>query len=213
MNRSRLHIALKNTVKTAHQSFLKSVASLIVLLSFANPAQLMAAKTETKAISEVTVLGIKLLTADLNEVRAQLWNIGGFLQAKSSVKQSNYDKFFPWSNTRDSYYVTFNYNHAGNITTVKRLYRPSSIEFSNRKTPIQTRDVALKLIQEIGQPTLTQRKGWGGTLRYHAYTWEDENMTITIDREGSDKLGNVFIRYTLKNHPPYEVIIDDEKNA
>jgi hypothetical protein len=161
---------------------------------------------ETVPASELKVLGISLIKADMTQVRSQLWDIGGYLQAKSSVKQHNYDKFFPWSTMRDSYYILFRYNHAGKITSVKRLYRPYSIEQSNRRSAIKTRDIARSLIQKLGQPTQIQTKGWGGTLSYRAYTWQDDKVTITIDREGGEKLGNIFIQYTVNIHDPYKVV-------
>ena len=184
-----------------------------ILCFFFLPPLLQAA--ETVPASEFKVLGISLIEADITSVRSHLWDIGGYLQAKGSVKQHNYDKFFPWSTMRDSYYILFRYNHAGKITSVKQLYRPYSIEQSNRRSAIKTRDVALPLIQKLGQPTQVQTKGWGGTLRYRAYTWKDDKVTITIDREGGEKLGNIFIQYTVHIHDPYEVVnkAPDAQNA
>ncbi len=166
---------------------------------------------EKKTISDVSVLGIHLIESDLNSVRNHLWNIGGYLQAKTSVKQHNYDKFFPWSTMRDSYYILFRYNHAGKITSVKRLYRPYSIENNNRRSELQTQEVARPLIEQLGQPTSIQTKGWGGSLNYRAYTWKDDKVTITIDREGGEKLGNIFIKYTVNIHNPYEVVQKENK--
>lgn len=162
-----------------------------------------------KAIKKVTLLGLDLIEADVKEVRTHLSAIGGFLQAKSTIKQRNLDRFFTWSRIRDSYYLQFRYNHAGKVTSVTRLYRPYSIENSNRRTNIGTKDVARQLTEHLGQkPTSAKRKGWGGTLSYTAYTWQDEKITITVDRQGSEKLGNVFVKYTINNHDPYEVIKD-----
>jgi len=160
---------------------------------------------EVTPVDTIKVLGINLIQADITAVRSHLWSIGGYLQAKDSVKQHNYDKFFPWSTMRDSYYILFRYNHAGKITSVKRLYRPYSIEKSNRRTAITTREVARPLIQKLGAPTKIQTKGWGGSLGYRAYIWQDEKVTITIDREGGEKLGNIFVQYTVNIHDPYEV--------
>jgi len=139
-----------------------------------------------------------------------LWDIGGFLQAKSTVQQRNIDKFFPWSTIRDSYHVTFQYNHAGDVVSVKRVYRPYSLLNNNKRSPINTKDVALKLIPDLGQPTQTVRKGWGGGLSYPSYTWQDETMQISIDREGSEKLGNVYIEYVIKTKDRYAVVKDQE---
>jgi len=172
---------------------------------------------EFKPISQITVLGLDLIESDLNSVRSRLWDIGGFLQAKSTVKQHNIDKFFPWSTMRDSYHITFRYNHAGKITSVKRLYRPYSLEQNNQRTALKTRDVATQLIKQIGQPTSVESKGWGGSLSYRSYTWQDDKITIRVDREGSEKLGNIFIQYSVNIHDPYEVVqknnIENEAGA
>lgn len=152
-------------------------------------------------IDEVRFLGITLPDNNLNVVRRQLWDIGGFLQARSTVKQRNIDKFFTWSRIRESYYVEFRYDHAGKITSAKQLFRPASIELVNRYSDIKTREVAQQLIDQIGQPTRLERKGWGGTPNYTSYIWEGEKLTIVIDREGSDRFGNVFVKYTVKRDP------------
>jgi len=68
---------------------------------------------ETTSVSSINVLGMNLIQADITSVRSQLWSIGGYLQAKDSIKQHNYDKFFPWSTMRDSYYILFRYNSCG----------------------------------------------------------------------------------------------------
>jgi len=156
-------------------------------------------------LKNVTILGIEPSSYNIAKVREHLWNIGGFLQARPTVRQRNIDKFFTWSRIRDSYYLEFRYNHIGNVTSVKRLYRPYSTEQTNRRSSITTKDVALKLITDIGQPHTTERKGWGGSLAYSSFIWEDDNMKIVVDREGSEKLGNVFIEYTVKNESPYAI--------
>ncbi|VAW44916.1 hypothetical protein MNBD_GAMMA03-802 [hydrothermal vent metagenome] len=167
---------------------------------------------ENTPVSKLKVLGISLIEADVTSVRSHLWDIGGYLQAKSSVEQHNYDKFFPWSTMRESYYILFRYNHAGKITSVKQLYRPYSIKQNNQRTAIKIRDIALPFIQKLGQPTQIQTKGWGGSLSYRAYTWQDDKVTITIDREGGEKLGNIFIQYTVNIHDPYDVIKQKANN-
>jgi len=171
------------------------------------PWQLSQAADEagSVALSKATILGIEPTSYNIDKVREHLWNIGGFLQARSTIRQRNVDKFFTWSRIRDSYYVEFRYNHIGNVTSVKRLYRPYAIEQSNRRSAISTKDVALPLIAELGQPHATQRKGWGGTLAYSSFVWEDDNIKIVVDREGSEKLGNVFVEYTVKNESPYAI--------
>ncbi|BCN93400.1 hypothetical protein THMIRHAM_11850 [Thiomicrorhabdus immobilis] len=184
------------------------IAFLSIILStqaFAESGENAQTANSTKPLKEVKFLGLKLIDANLNTVRTHLWDIGGFKQASTTIRQRNIDKFFPKSSIRDSYYVTFHYNHAGDVVSVKRLYRPYSIENSNKRTDIQTKDVALKLIKDLGQPSESIRKGWGGTLSYQSYIWQDETMQITVDREGGERLGNVYIEYRLKTHDRYAV--------
>ncbi|MEA3404472.1 MAG: hypothetical protein U9R28_01895 [Pseudomonadota bacterium] len=181
----------------------------ICLLTFlaVYPWQLSHAAVEEGVVdlNKVTVLGIEPTSYNIAKVREHLWNIGGFLQARSTIRQRNVDKFFAWSRIRDSYYLEFRYNHIGNVTSVKRLYRPYSTEQTNRRSAITTKDVALELTADLGQPHSTQRKGWGGTLAYSSFVWEDDNMRIVVDREGSEKLGNVFVEYTVKKESPYAI--------
>ncbi|MDG6778019.1 hypothetical protein QCB44_04775 [Thiomicrorhabdus sp. zzn3] len=191
----RVHALLK---------FWLSLSGLLILWLPLN-AQGQTAPGKTLDLNEVKLLGIKLSDAGLNQVRQHLWDIGGFQQARSTVRQRNIDKFFTWSRLRDSYYVEFRYNHAGKVTSAKRLYRPYSIEASNRRTAISTREVALGLIAELGQPHQVMRKGWGGTLSYSSFIWEDDKMKITVDREGSELLGNVFVEYQVKTQSEYDV--------
>ena len=185
---------------------LSSLVFIVFMLTLsANAFAETAENTTNKPLKEIEFLGLKLVDANLNKVRTHLWDIGGFLQAKSTIKQRNIDKFYPWSTIRDSYHVTFQYNNAGNVVTVKRVYRPYSVLNQNKRTPIETKDIAMVLAQEIGQPKFIKRKGWGGGLSYSSYLWEDDNIEVKIDREGSEKLGNVFIEYTIKNNKRYEV--------
>jgi len=156
-------------------------------------------------IKEVKILGISPIKATLDSVRKHLWDIGGFLQSRSSLPQSNIDKFFTWSRIRDSYYVTFRYDHAGRVTSIERLYRPESILESNKRTDIQTQDVAKKIMAKIGPPTQIIRKSWGGMPSYLSYIWKDDEMTVIIDRQGSDPLGNIFVKYIVNKVDPYYV--------
>lgn len=171
------------------------------------------ANAETQPLKDTEFLGLKLIDADIGKVRAHLWNIGGFLQGSTTIKQRHTDKFFTWSTIRDSYYVLFTYNHAGNLVSVKRLYRPYSTEHHNSRATLSTKDVAKKMIERLGQPSFVKRKGWGGGPSYLSFTWQDDDMEITIDREGSEYLGNVFVTYKLKNNQRYEVIYDKDDNA
>lgn len=197
--------------KNSCLSLRRGIQFLLACLFFVFALQVgQAAEPTVKPISQIEFLGLELITANLDTVRRHLWDIGGFLQAKSTVRQHNLDKYFAWSNIRDSYYVQFRYNNSGKVTSVKRLYRPYSQQSAHPYNEIQTRDIALQLIQKVGQPTSMIKKGWGGSKKYPAYTWQDDKVTIKVDREGSTKLGNVFIEYIIDINDPFEVIKEDK---
>ncbi|MDG4812806.1 hypothetical protein P8629_07285 [Hydrogenovibrio sp. 3SP14C1] len=185
---------------------LKSLLIISVMLTL--PGNVSAAD-RPKPIDKITLLGLDLTKSSLDSVRQQLWDIGGFQQARSTVRQRNIDKFFSVSRFKDSYYVEFHYDNAGNVTSAYQLFEYRTIEFQNRRTPVQTRAVALEIMQQIGQPTQVIRKGWGGMPGYNAYIWKNDLMTVEVDREGSEILGNVFVKYTV-NTDPYFVADKDK---
>ena len=183
-----------------------TLLNLTLVFAFsAIPWQLTWAADDPTDLKSVTVLGINPAEFNKIKVHEHLWNIGGFMQARSTFKQRNVDKFFAWSRIRDSYYLEVRYNPIGNVTSIKRLYRPYSTEHVNKHSPISTKEVAVKLIEQAGQPNRMVRKGLGGSLAYSSYEWEDDNIKIVVDREGSDKLGNVFVEYIVKNESPYAI--------
>jgi hypothetical protein len=188
---------------------MRSLWLMVVLFFVSTSLALAKDEDEDKApipLKEVTVMGVKLTEATLDSVRQQLWNIGGFSQAKSTFRQGNIDKFFAWSRMRDSYYLTFRYNNLGQVVSAKRLYRYYSVLNANQHKPISTKTVALSLIKKLGQPTSTQHKSGGGFPSYPSYRWDSDEISIIIDREGSEMLGKVFIEYTLNQVDPYAIV-------
>lgn len=160
---------------------------------------------DTQPIDQVTIMGINPLKHSLNSVRRHLWNIGGFKQAAFSVRKRNVDKFFSVTRATESYYLEFFYDNAGRITSVYQLYRPFSGRFSESKTPLTTRAIARTLEQQIGAPTRTETKGSAGSPNYSAYIWQNDKITVKIDREGNDAFGNIFVQYTVNQRDPYMV--------
>jgi len=84
-----------------YRNYKQIVLGMFVIIALTNPvhaedlAQDPTAKpTETKPLKDIEFLGMKLIDANLNSVRSHLWDVGGFLQAKTTVKQRNIDKFF-----------------------------------------------------------------------------------------------------------------------
>ena len=176
----------------------------ILLLLFILPITAQGAETRetnSSAIEEVTFLGIKMVGAKRDKIIDHLWAIGGFTQARSSMKKRGFDRFFSNYRLRDSYFIEFRYTSSKELVSAKRLFRPQSTLYKNRHDAIQTQQVASDIVQQIGQPTRVERKSWGGTPSYNAYIWENDQIKVTVDREGSEVLGNVFVLYEVKTDP------------
>lgn len=172
----------------------KLIAALICLLPLSLQAQLTPP-------SEARLLGLKLTEANKNEVREHIRNLGGFQQDRSTYRHNNIDKYFGYSNLRDSYYVEFRYDANGKIVSAKRLFRRSGLRFNNELRDLQTEEVARELIQDFGQPTFVERKGRMGSPSYSAFTWQDDLVTIRIDRVGGDHFSPIFISYEIDTDP------------
>ncbi len=168
---------------------------LIVLMLLSVNLQ---AQTQIVEPSQAKLLGIKLIEADMDAVRVHIKDIGGFKQDRATLKHSNMDKFFAYSHLRDSYYVEFQYDPNGKVVAAKRLFRRSAKHFNNEYRDLQTEDVARQLIQVYGQPQQVIRKSRDGLHRYASYIWRDQDMTITLDRVGSDTMAPIFLRYELQ---------------
>lgn len=183
---------------------MKSILILILLtLSiYSLPSQAVKFKNAgSLPIDDVKILGVKIVGQEVKVVRQLLWDIGGFKQAASTLRQGNIDKFFTYSQSKDSYYIEFRYNPQGKVTKVKRMFRYISTQYNNRLTPINTRDVAREIAAQIGEPTKTVRKSWGAGPSYNSYIWESDNIIVVVDREGSDYYGNIFVEYKNKINP------------
>lgn len=168
---------------------------LILLMLFSVNIQ---AQNQIIEPSQAKLLGIKLIEADMDAVRVHIKDIGGFQQDRTTLKHRNMDKFFAYSHLRDSYYVEFQYDPNGKVVAAKRLFRRSAKHFNNEYRDLQTEDVARQLIQTYGQPQQVIRKNRDGLYRYASYIWRDQDMTITLDRVGSDSMAPIFLRYELQ---------------
>lgn len=184
------------------------VLMLLMMLSVNSLAQ-----NQITEPSQASLLGIKLIEADMDAVRKHLKDIGGFQQDRATVKHRNMDKFFAYSNLRDSYYVEFQYDPNGKVVSAKRLFRKSGKHFNNEYRDLQTEDIARQLIQTYGQPHQVTRKSRDGSHRYAAYTWRDDNMTITLDRVGSDSMAPIFLRYDVQTDRYVAKIPDPDELA
>ncbi|HEY9018982.1 hypothetical protein [Thiomicrospira sp.] len=161
---------------------------------------------------QAELLGIKLTEADMNSVRVHLRNLGGFKQDRATADHRNMDKFFAYSNLRDSYYVQFRYDANGKVVSAKRLLRRSGTHFNNDYRDLETQQVARQLIEVYGQPNQVIRKSLNGLPSYASFVWQDDAMRITIDRVGSDRYAPIFIEYEV-NTDPYIAKQEDSDNT
>lgn len=178
------------------QPLMLSILIAPVMSSFG--AEEMSAEKSVPKLEDITFLGAKLIEQDLNSMRKLLWKTGGFMQARSTIRQKNIDKFFPWSNLRDSYYIECRYTPEGKLSSLYRLYRPSSLELNNRRSGITTQEAAQLIQKKVKQAPIVITKSWGGSGTYRAYIWENDKIKITVDRQGSERWGNVFVLYQIK---------------
>ncbi|WP_024851127.1 hypothetical protein [Hydrogenovibrio kuenenii] len=149
----------------------------------------------------ITLFGVALNGAERDLINTQLKDIEGFSEARSTQKEHTFDKYFPTFRKRELYYVEFHYTPDGQLYSAKEVYRPVSTRFENKLSPIQTHEVALKLSEKIGQPSRIERKSADGTPSYRAYVWDGKNVTVTVDRVGSEIYGDVFVLYQMKINP------------
>ena len=162
--------------------------------------------------SQAKLLGLVVTEADMDKVRRQLNNLGGFKQDRATVKHRNIDKFFTYSNLRDSYYIEFRYDANGKVVSAKRLYRPSGERLINEYRDLDTRDIARQMIQTLGQPNRIETKARLGLPGYPSYIWQDEQITIRIDRVGSDRYAPIFVEYLVNTDPFVEKTVDEQQN-
>lgn len=151
-------------------------------------------------VKDVTLLGMKLRVMNTDQVREQMRLLGGFLEARTTVRQFNVDIFYPWSRKRDVYKLEFHYDPNGRFQWAEQLYRYSphkQILTHNKMTPITTEEVVQQLQQQLGPPQTKQWRSCCGTPGYFRYEWQDDTMTVVVDRVDGDPLKPVFVLYRL----------------
>lgn len=181
------------------------VSSFVTLSLLAMPPALAQTPPE-----QAELLGLKLTEANMESVRAHLRNLGGFKQDRATADHRNMDKFFAYSNLRDSYYVQFRYDANGKVVSAKRLFRRSGTHFNNDYRDVETQQVARQLIQTYGQPNQVIRKSLNGLPSYASFVWQDDEVRITVDRVGSDSYAPIFIEYEVSTDPYVAKQEDDE---
>ena len=152
------------------------------------------------AVKDVTLLGLKLRTANANDVHEHFFRLGGFLQARTTAKQSTVDIFYPWSKARHLYRLEFHYDPNGRFQWAEQRFRYSPHKLvleHNSMAPITTEKVARQLAEQLGEPQQKRWRQWGGMPGYYRYEWQDETMTVVVDRLDGDPLSPVFVLYRL----------------
>lgn len=151
-------------------------------------------------VKDVTLLGLKLRTANTNDVHEHFFRLGGFLQARTTVKQFTVDVFYPWSKQRQLYRVAFHYDPNGRFQWAEQRFRYSphkQVLTHNSMNPITTDEVARLLAAQLGNPQRKQWRQWGGMPGYYRYEWRDDTMQVVVDRVDGDPLSPVFVLYRL----------------
>jgi hypothetical protein len=133
--------------------------------------------------SDYNLLGLKLVAANKQEIRNALFNWDGFDQTQSTLYRKQFNRFYPKNILRETYRLDFRYEQDGRFASMHILYRPFAPEYANNSKGIDIPDIVKQLIPMIGTPNARLRRAVSGLPSYDAYRWEDEKMTILLDRE------------------------------
>lgn len=191
------------------QPVARLVFCCILIAKLTLPAGCFAEENEQPPLKleEATVFDLPILSATQDSINEHFKTLGGFNQSRSSLNQPHFNKYYSPSQLADSYYLDFRFNKAGEVTSVTQLYRPynRSIQQSvnGNSRALSTQDLARKLSKQYGNPTSMVRKGWGGFSQYIAYFWENDQIKIQIDRQGEESLGNVYVKFEIKQRARY----------
>lgn len=158
--------------------------------------------------SDYQLLDLKLLNADKEDIRKSLYKWDGFDQTQSTVKRAQFNRFYPKNILREMYRLDFRYQKNNQFASLRILYRSFEPEFSNQHQGIDTEAIVQQLIPMIGVPKSRKYRTSPGIRGYNAYTWEDDNMSIVLDREsqhpGRPPILNIKVKATdlARNYRP-----------
>jgi len=133
--------------------------------------------------SDYQLLDLKLLNANKEDIRKNLYKWDGFDQTQSTVKRAQFNRFYPKNILREVYRLDFRYQKNNQFASLRILYRAFEPEFSNQPQGTDTEAIVQQLIPMIGMPKSRQYRTSPGIRGYNSYTWEDDKMTIVLDRE------------------------------
>ena len=151
---------------------------LCVLLAVAFHPPLLAASA-----SDYQLLDLKLLNANKEDIRKNLYKWDGFDQTESTLKRAQFNRFYPKNILREVYRLDFRYQKNNQFASLRILYRAFEPEFSNQAQGTDTEAIVQQLIPMIGMPKSRIYRTSSGVRGYNAYIWEDDNMSIVLDRE------------------------------
>jgi hypothetical protein len=134
--------------------------------------------------SDYNLLGLKLASANKDDIRKSFFTWDGFEQSKATLYRKQFNRFYPKNILRETYRVDFRYEQDGRFASMNMLYRPFSNEYTNTQQGIDIPDIVQQLVPIIGKPNMRLRRMVSGLPSYNAYQWEDDKVTILLDREG-----------------------------
>ncbi len=149
--------------------------------------------------SDYSLLGLKLVSANKDDIRQSLFSWDGFDQAKSTLYRKQFNRFYPKNILRETYRLDFRYEQDGRFASMQILYRPFSPEYANQKQGIDISDIVAQLTPIIGSPNARFRRTASGLPSYNAYQWEDDKVSILLDREGQQAGRPPVLNVRMKN--------------
>jgi hypothetical protein len=148
--------------------------------------------------SDYSLLGLKLATATKDDIRNGLYSWDGLEQSKATIYRKQFNRFYPKNILREAYRLDFRYEQDGHFSSLQLRYRPFAPEYNNSNKEIDTPDIVRQLIPMIGMPTRFKRMS-SGLPSYNAYHWEDDKVSIMLDRENQQPGRPLILSVRMKN--------------
>ncbi len=150
--------------------------------------------------SDYHLLGLKLVSTNKDEIQKSLYSWDGLDQSQSTLYRKQFNRFYPKNILRETYRLDFRYEQDGRFASMQVLYRPFLPEYANQNQGIDIPDIVAQLTPIIGAPNARFRRTASGLPSYNAYQWEDEKVTIMLDREGQQPGRPPVLSVRMKNN-------------
>lgn len=150
--------------------------------------------------SDYHLLGLKLVSTNKDEIQKSLYSWDGLDQSQSTLYRKQFNRFYPKYILRETYRLDFRYEQDGRFASMQVLYRPFLPEYANQNQGIDIPDIVAQLTPIIGAPNARFRRTASGLPSYNAYKWEDEKVTIMLDREGQQPGRPPVLSVRVKNN-------------